>query len=211
MAEDKYDGAYWDRLWSSTIEQHSEKIASRQPNSHLTEIASELSPGRALDAGCGHGVEARWLAARGWQVSAVDVALPALEYGEETARNDGDAIANRIEWVQAELGRWTPTPAKFDLVLSLYVHVAAQVTDAVIRLAEGVVPGGLLLMVGHRPIDPKTGAKTRAAEQNQISVEEAKAAPAHSEWELLLAEERSRADGQGADAVVLARRNGRQG
>lgn len=203
---DKYDGDYWDQLWSSTIERHADKVASRKPNSYLTEIAAELRPGRALDAGCGHGVEARWLAARGWQVTAADFARPALEYGEALARNDGKAISERIEWVQADLGSWTPAPAQFDLVVSLYVHVAGRVTDTVERLAFGVVRGGLLLMVGHRPIDPTTGAKTRAAEQNQVSIEDAQAALAPSEWEMLIAEGRSRADGQGVDAVVLARR-----
>jgi SAM-dependent methyltransferase len=206
MVKDKYDADYWDHLWSSTIEQHPDKVASRRPNSHLAEVATDLTPGRALDAGCGHGVEARWLAARGWHVIAADFSLPALEYGEATARTDGDAIADRIEWVQADLGSWTPPLGKFDLVVSFYVHVADQVTHMIERLAGGVVPGGLLLLVGHRPIDPETGTKTRASEQNQVSVEDAKDALASSEWELLVVEERPRAPGQGVDAVILARR-----
>lgn len=206
MVKGKYDGNYWDQLWSSTIEQHPDKVASRKPSSYLTEVAAELTPGRALDAGCGHGVEARWLAARGWQITAVDFSRPALEYGEARAQNDGKAISERIEWVEADLGSWTPTPAKFDLVVSLYVHVSGQVRDMVRRLASGVAPGGLLLVVGHRPIDPKTGAKTQAAEQNQVSLEEAQTALTPSEWEMLLGEERPRIQGQGVDAVVLARR-----
>ena len=44
------------------------------------------------------------------------------------------------------------------------------------RMAAGVAPGGTLFMVGHRPIDPATGARTPAAGQVQVSVEEASAA-----------------------------------
>lgn len=208
MADDKYDGDYWDRLWSRTIEQHPDKVASRPPNSHLTEIAAGLAPGRALDAGCGHGVESRWLATRGWHVTAVDFSLPALEYGQAAARNDGEPIADRIEWVRADLGGWTPPLAEFDLVISLYVHVADSVEEMVARLAGGVASAGRLLLVGHRPIDPVTGAKTAAFEQNQISVESTLAALPRSSWDVLVAEERMRTQGQGADAVVVARRRG---
>ena len=61
-------------------------------------------------------------------------------------------------------------------------------------------------MVGHRPIDPSTGAETAAAGQNQVSVEAAVAALDRADWDLL-AEERPRAAaGTGVDAVIRARR-----
>ena len=41
------------------------------------------------------------------------------------------------------------------------------------RLGAGVAPGGTMLLVGHRPVDPETGAPTPAAGQVQVSVEEA--------------------------------------
>jgi hypothetical protein len=50
------------------------------------------------------------------------------------------------------------------------------VEELVRRLAGGVAPGGTLLLVGHRPVDPVTGAPTPAVGQVQISVEEAVAA-----------------------------------
>ncbi len=51
-----------------------------------------------------------------------------------------------------------------------------SVPELVRRLAAGVASGGTLLLVGHRPADPATGAPTPAADQAQISVEEAVAA-----------------------------------
>ena len=35
-------------------------------------------PGTALDAGCGEGAEATWLASRGWDVTAADISAEAL-------------------------------------------------------------------------------------------------------------------------------------
>lgn len=89
----------------------------------------------------------------------------------------------------------------------LYLHVAGSVEEIVRRLGAGVAPGGTLLLVGHRPVDPATGAATPAAGQVQVSVEAAVAALDPREWELVVAEDRPRlARGTGVDAVIRARR-----
>lgn len=119
----------------------------------------------------------------------------------------GAEIAERIDWVEGDLATWTAEPAQHDLVVCLYVHVTDSVEDMVRRMANGVAPGGTLFLVGHRPIDPSTGAPTAAASQVQVSVEAAVAALDSKEWELLVAEERPRAvAGGGVDAVIRARR-----
>jgi hypothetical protein len=75
------------------------------------------------------------------------------------------------------------------------------------RMATGVAPGGTLLLVGHRPVDPDTGAATPAAGQVQVSVETAVAALDRHRWEIEVAEERPRAAARtGVDAVIRARR-----
>ena len=67
--------------------------------------------------------------------------------------------------------------------------------------------GGSLILVGHRPIDPITGAATAAASQVQVSVKEAIAVLDARTWEVVVAEERPRAvAGTGVDAVICARR-----
>jgi hypothetical protein len=96
--------------------------------------------------------------------------------------------------------------SEYDLVVCLYLHVAGFVEETVQRLAAGVAPGGTLFLVGHRPIDPATGAETPAARQVQVSVEAAVSALDPDRWELLVAEERQRpAAGTGVDAVIQAR------
>lgn len=119
----------------------------------------------------------------------------------------GPDVAERIDWVEADLGTWTPERDAYDLVVCLYVHVAGSVEEMVQGMALGVAPGGTLLMVGHRPIDPTTGAATAAAGQVQVSVEEARAALDPDAWELVVAEDRPRTQaGTGVDAVIRARR-----
>jgi SAM-dependent methyltransferase len=203
----EYDRDFWETRWSQALREHGDRVAQRPPNAHLTAALGDAAPGRALDAGCGHGSETRWLAARGWQVTAVDFAQTALEYGRAAALAMGPDIAERIAWVQADLASWTPQPHAYDLVVCLYVHIAGSVEETVRRMATGVVRGGTLLVVGHRPIDPATGAATAAAGQVQVSVEAARAALDPDEWEMVTAEDRPRpVAGSGVDAVIRARR-----
>lgn len=108
------------------------------PSSSLRDVVAALAPGRALDAGCGRGGDARWLAGRGWSVTAVDVSATALATGDD----------DRVDWQEADLLTWEPGRS-FDLVTSHYVHVPAPVEHLVARLAAWVAPGGTLLVVGH--------------------------------------------------------------
>jgi SAM-dependent methyltransferase len=205
MTNEDFDRSSWERRWAQVVRDSPEKLASRPPNHHLVAEIGDLEPGVALDAGCGHGSEAIWLAASGWQVTAVDFSETALAYGRSWADTVGTDIAGRIEWVEGDLGSWSPPSGRFDLVSCLYVHVAGSVPEMVRRLGEGVAPGGTLLLVGHRPVDPETGAPTPAAGQVQVSVEEARKALDPQEWQIEVAEDRSRAvAGTGVDAVVRA-------
>lgn len=115
------------------------------------------------------------------------------ELWSKTLREHADKVARR--------------PPNAHLFVCLYVHVAGSVEDMVRRMANGVAPGGTLFLVGHRPIDPSTGAATAAASQAQVSVEGAVAALDSKVWELVVAEEHPRAvAGTGVDAVIRARR-----
>ena len=130
-----------------------------------------------------------------------------MSHARSTAKAAGADVAGRVDWVEADLATWTPQPGHFDLVVSVYVHVAGSMQEMVRRIGAGVAPGGTLLLVGHRPIDPATGAATPAAGQQQISVQATVAALDPRRWEYLVAEDRPRAVvGSGVDAVIFARR-----
>jgi 2-polyprenyl-3-methyl-5-hydroxy-6-metoxy-1,4-benzoquinol methylase len=202
-----YDRGSWEARWSQALREHGDRVAQRPPNAHLTAEVGDLPPARALDAGCGHGSDTLWLAARGWQVTAVDFAATALAHARSTAEAMGPDVAERVDWVEADLETWAPERDAYDLVVCLYVHVAGSLEEMVRRMASGVAGGGTLFLVGHRPIDPATGAATAAAGQVQVSVEAARAALDPEGWELVVAEDRPRATaGTGVDAVIRANR-----
>jgi SAM-dependent methyltransferase len=205
VTDETYDRGFWEGRWAQALRDSPEKLATRPPNAYLLAVVGDLRPGRALDAGCGHGAEAIWLATGGWRVTAVDFSATALDYGRSTARAVGADVAQRVDWVEDDLGSWTPSPGRFALVSCLYVHVAGSVVDMVRRLGAGVAPGGTLLLVGHRPIDPETGGATPAAGQVQVSVDEAVQALDPQDWQVVVAEERPRpVAGTGVDAVIHA-------
>lgn len=178
----------WEQRWANVLATHADAIAQRPPNADLLETVSQLPPGRALDAGCGHGAESLWLARAGWTVTAVDFSRTALDIGRASG-------VEGIDWVEGDLGVWAPEPAAYDLVACLYVHVAGSVAELVRRLASGVAPGGTLLLVGH--VD--------APGQQQVGLRDALAVLTAPSWEVSLAEERARDHGvAGTDAVVRA-------
>lgn len=187
-----YDRDFWEERWS---EVPPSRATERPPNAHLRAEVEDLRPGRALDAGCGHGSDALWLAARGWRVTGVDFSATALAH----ARAAAEATGAEIEWIEGDLATWSPQPGRYDLVVCLYVHVAGSVEEMVRRMAAGVAPGGTLLMVGHHP----------AGDQVQVSVDEAFAALDPDRWEIVVAEDRPRAAARaGIDAVIRARNDG---
>ena len=202
-----FDRSFWERRWSRVLREHADRVAHRPPNAHLSSEVRNLRPGLALDAGCGHGSDTLWLAERGWQVTAVDFSATALAHGRSAAEAVGADVAERIDWVEGDLATWTPQPGRYGLVACLYVHVPGSVEEMVRRIAAGVAPGGTLFLVGHRPIDPATGAATAAADQVQVSVDTAAAALDPGRWEFIVVEDRPRAmAGTGVDAVICARR-----
>ncbi|HET7689975.1 MAG TPA: class I SAM-dependent methyltransferase [Nocardioidaceae bacterium] len=204
MSDEPGQAEFWEQKWEQALSQHGDAVRRMPPNAHLLAEVGDLAPGRALDAGSGHGAETIWLAGKGWQVQAVDFSVTALEHARTTAASLGSDIADRIEWVEGDLSTWMPEQEAFDLVSCLYVHVAGDVAEMVSRLGQGVAPGGTLLMVGHQPIDPATGDRTAAWGQVQLSVADAREALDENEWEIVVAEERGRAGGGGVDAVIRA-------
>jgi 2-polyprenyl-3-methyl-5-hydroxy-6-metoxy-1,4-benzoquinol methylase len=137
-----FDRDFWEERWSQALREHGDVVAKRPPNAHLTEAVGNLGPGVALDAGCGHGSDTLWLAARGWQVTGVDFSETALAHARSTAEAIGADVAERVELVEGDLVTWTPQPGHYDLVACLYVHVAGSVEEMVRRMAAGVAIAG---------------------------------------------------------------------
>jgi SAM-dependent methyltransferase len=137
----EFDSDYWQRHWSDRP-----GTGQVRAHPHLERELSGLPAGTALEAGCGEGAEAIWLAEHGWQVTAVDISGEAL--GRAADHAAGSAAAARITWVEADLSTWEPDQ-RFDLVTSHYAHASIPQLDLYDRLAHWVAPGGSLLLVGH--------------------------------------------------------------
>lgn len=138
-----------DEHWNAFYTEH-EQIWSGKPNAAMVDEVSGLTPGRALDLGCGEGADAIWLAQQGWTVTAVDISTVALSRAARHAKAAG--VAERIDWQQHELGRTFPD-GEFDLVSAQFLHspvaVAGEREAILASAAAAVGPGGRLLVVGH--------------------------------------------------------------
>lgn len=132
------------RMWSGRV------------NATVEAQVAGLTPGSALELGCGEGADALWLAGHGWTVTAVDLSAAALEVAALHATREG--LADRVTWQQADLTTWHPTQ-EYDLVTSAFLHSPFEFPrEAILRRAvSAVAPGGRLLVVGHAASPPGSG------------------------------------------------------
>jgi SAM-dependent methyltransferase len=139
-AERYWEGFYRDR----------EEAWSGRPNPLLVREVAALTPGTALDVGCGEGGDAIWLARQGWRVTAVDVSATALRRAAAHAAQAG--IVEGIEWARHDLARSFPD-GSFDLVSAQFLHspvAAPGERERILRCAAaGVARGGVLLIGSH--------------------------------------------------------------
>ncbi len=130
------DAAFWEEAWRSEADQVMvvECVLQR-------ELAT-LTPGRALDLGCGNGANALMLAAAGWQVTGIDCAASAIELARAAALARGlDA-----RFCCADFSAWQ-SDAHYDLVISTYALPAGAAAQRTLQTAaQALRPGGTLLV-----------------------------------------------------------------
>jgi 2-polyprenyl-3-methyl-5-hydroxy-6-metoxy-1,4-benzoquinol methylase len=166
--EHTFDKGYWERHWEELREAGQEATGAGPGNPYIARETAELPPGTALDAGCGEGVEAEWLAAQGWDVVGADISAAALS--EASARTAARPLRGSVRWVEADLTSWEPEQ-QFDLVMTSYAHPAMPHLEFYRRLSAWVAPGGTLLIVGHlhggSPASEQDGAHDQHAEHHR--------------------------------------------
>jgi SAM-dependent methyltransferase len=119
---------------------------SGRPNGRfLVEIAG-LTPGRALDVGCGEGADAIWLAGCGWTVTAIDISEVAVARARAAAELAGAAV----DWICGDALQMAVPAGSFALVSMQYPALPKAAGEVAVRaLLDAVRPGGLLLAVYH--------------------------------------------------------------
>ena len=127
-------------------------IWSGKPNPQLVAEVSGLTPGTALDVGCGEGGDVIWLAQQGWQVTGADFSANGLARAASHAEAAG--VADRTEWWQVDARSFNADGRAWDLVSTHFLHPPdGGMVEVTRRLAGAVAPGGHLLVVGHAPSD----------------------------------------------------------
>lgn len=126
-----------------------DQVWSGKANPLLVREVAPLTPGTALDLGCGEGGDAIWLAQRGWRVTAVDISDTALK---RAAGHATEAGVDDIVWERHDLTVSLPE-GRFDLVSAQFFHSPVEENGdrdkALRRAADAVTPGGTLLVAGH--------------------------------------------------------------
>jgi SAM-dependent methyltransferase len=164
------DAQQWDAHYSSP-----ERVWSAAPNPWVAQTIGAWFTGTALDLGAGEGRHSVWLAALGWQVTAVDFSATGIERG----RWGAEELGVQVDWVVADARTWEPPAGvAFDLVLVAYLHLSQ---DILTRAAQWLAPGGALVVIGHAlrnltegvggPSDPSllyTEVGLRAASQSLL-------------------------------------------
>ncbi|SDS50709.1 Methyltransferase domain-containing protein [Nocardioides scoriae] len=134
------DAAAWDERYAATA-----LVWSATPNQFVERDLAGLPPGRALDLACGEGRNARWLASRGWRVTALDFSAVAVDKGRAAAEEQGVGVDWRVGDALT-----APLPDDLDLVVVAYLHLPPHQRTTVVRRAVAALgAGGHLHLVGH--------------------------------------------------------------
>ena len=110
-----FEPSGWEERYSGE-----EKIWSGEPNPQLVAEVSGLTPGTALDVGCGEGGDVIWLARQGWRVTGADFSANGLARAARHAEEAG--VADRTDWWQVDARTFAADGRSFDLVTTHFLH-----------------------------------------------------------------------------------------
>jgi len=185
----------WDSRYAS-----SDRVWSAAPNAWVAATVRGWFTGRALDLGAGEGRHAVWLAALGWQVTAVDFSPVGIERG----RCGAQELGVDVDWVVADVRGWEPPAGvTFDLVLLAYLHLE---DDVLARARDWLAPGGALVVIGHALRNLTEGVGGPQDARLLHTVAEYRAASEGLEVERLDEIVRNLPEGDAIDLVLVARR-----
>jgi NADPH-dependent curcumin reductase CurA len=174
-------------------------VWSLEPNEWVVEVLSDLAPGTAVDLAAGEGRNALWLAARGWEVTAVDYAAVGLAAGAGRAKD----LGLDVRWQKGDATRWASSEP-VDLVLVAYLQLPkAELALAIGNAASALAPGGTLALVNH------DRANTVGGPQDPLvltTVAEVTAAAAGLDIIECRQRERVTSNGTALDTVLVARK-----
>lgn len=185
----QYESEFGQAAWEARYRAVEGGIWSGNPNPVLVTEAAGLEPGTALDVGCGEGADALWLAELGWKVTGTDISTVALKRAAE----QGESRGLDVDWRHVDLLTEPPELRSYDLVSAHFLQLPPDKRkDLYARLADAVMPGGTLLIVGHHPEDMLAVMGRTNLYEMMFSAEELAAELAPQTWEVLVVDARPR-------------------
>lgn len=138
---------FWDRFY--TDRERPVPFFASKPDENLAAYLDQglITPGRALDLGCGPGRNALYLAAHGFEVDAVDLSPVAVAWGEERAREAGRSV--RFLCGDAFALHATELSGPYDLVVDsgCFHHLPPHRRPSYLALLDRfLAPGGHLAL-----------------------------------------------------------------
>ena len=141
------DAADWNARYLAQPDPWGTTPAARVVSEVTAAEDAGLGVGTAVDLACGDGRHARWLAAHGWHVHAVDFSEVAIEQARD--RDSDEGRSGSVDWLVGDAVDWTP-PGEVDLVVVGFLHLDPEPLGLALRRAgEWLRPGGQLVYLGH--------------------------------------------------------------
>lgn len=196
---------HWEQRYAD-----SERIWSGQVNATLAEVTADLTPGTAIDLGCGEGGDVLWLAEQGWIAHGLDISPTAVDRARSEASARGLEGAS---FTATDLDAWRPEPESADLVTASFFQseVALDRVSILRRAAAALRPGGHLVTISHAA--PPSWAEHHPAHMVNVRTEAEQLAQPAADWVVEVAEDRRRpavspdgTHGEHLDAVMVLRR-----
>jgi SAM-dependent methyltransferase len=131
-------------------------VYGTEPNHFLEEMIERIPLGPVLCVGEGEGRNAALLAAKGYDVTAVDASSVGLRKAAELAAARGISV----ETVHADLADYTIEPSHWAGIVSIFCHLPPPLRATVHRaVVDGLRPGGVFVLEAYSPrqLEYRTG------------------------------------------------------
>lgn len=144
--------AFWNSRYAKAGDEY---VYGTEPNAFLAAYAAKLARGGAvLCLADGEGRNSVWLAKQGFRVAAIDVSEEGVTKARSLAEREGAAVDAQV----ADVTRFDYGHARYDAVVSIFLHLPAKARRATHRhVIEGLKPGGLFVYEAYGPEQPGYG------------------------------------------------------
>lgn len=183
-------------MWEDRYRSAGDYLFGITPAAFLTDNSGWLKPGlRALCVSDGEGRNSVYLAEKGLEVTAFDMAPTAVERGMALAIAKGVPVNfNVLDWVS-----WDWSEGQYDLIAAIFIQYADPAARAgqFADLRRALAPGGVLMLHGYTPEQVALGTGGPGKPSHMYTDEMLRDAFGDLQIEKLHAYERDIKEGQG--------------